>query len=93
MKSQLDPLSGMTDDTILSAGENISKDDLFIHYNINNLVEQLMEENPLFMSMAMKDKRDALEVLATAEMEEMKAEKLKNVVDVQTPDKTIPPTE
>lgn len=83
LKAELDPLSGMGDDSILAAGDNISKEDLYIHYNINSLIDDLTEATPDFMNIDIITKREMLDKIAADEIAKIKEDRMQSVVDAQ----------
>ena len=63
---QLDPLSGMANDEILTASSNgvISKKTYIIHSNIREFIDYLYEDDERFYSLPLLDKKEKLEELA-----------------------------
>lgn len=83
LKIKLDPLRGLTADDILAAGDDLSPLKRYIHFNIDQLIDELLEESEGFMKLDIKEKRELLETKATAEMEENNAAKQEKLLQQQ----------
>ena len=74
---ELDPLSGVSEDDLIMQVNNggVSKLDYFIHCNIKKLLNEILEEDAEFLSKTTTEKREAIELKAIDEMDEMSSAK------------------